>query len=86
MLLADAAGRTGIPAADLVPVRADEVIWNDGSLGCPRPGEIYTQALINGYWVIMRAEDQTLDYRAAATGYFVLCENAFPGSAGNPSD
>lgn len=85
MILDDAAGRTGVPADDLVPVRADQIVWNDGSLGCPRPGEVYTEALVRGYWVILRAGDQTLDYRAADTGYFVFCDNAFPGSGGNPT-
>jgi len=84
-ILSDAAERSGVPKADLVPVRAEQALWNDGSLGCPRPGESYTQALVNGYWVILRAGDQILDYRAAETGYFVFCENAFPGSGGNPT-
>ena len=39
----------------LVIVRAEPVVWNDGSLGCPEPGMMYTQALLNGYWVIIDA-------------------------------
>jgi hypothetical protein len=30
-------------------------VWNDGSLGCPEPGMMYTQALVNGYWLIIEA-------------------------------
>ena len=84
-ILSDAAERSGVPKDDLVPVRAEQALWNDGSLGCPRPGDSYTQALVPGYWVILRAGEQILDYHAAETGYFVFCENAFPGSGQNPT-
>ena len=35
--------------------RAESVVWNDGSLGCPEPGMAYTQALVKGYWVVVEA-------------------------------
>jgi hypothetical protein len=82
-ILADAASRMSVPTGDLVPVKADEIVWNDGSLGCPKPGESYTQALVNGYWVIVVAGDRPLDYRASGSGFFFLC--LFPGSGGDPT-
>jgi hypothetical protein len=33
----------------------------------------YTQALVRGYRVILRAGGQTFDYHATANGHFVLC-------------
>jgi hypothetical protein len=29
-------------------VRAESAVWNDESLGCPEPGMMYSQSLING--------------------------------------
>lgn len=71
---ADLEQRTGVARADFEYVRAEAVMWNDGSLGCPQPGMAYTQALVPGYWIVIRAGGAEFDYRAAESGYFVLCE------------
>jgi hypothetical protein len=73
-VLADAATRTGVAVADLVVAEAWRKVWSDGSLGCPRPGEYYTQALVPGWHVLVRAGPETLDYRLTERGYFALCE------------
>lgn len=70
----DAAARLGVDAARVEVVRAEAVTWNDGSLGCPQPDVVYTQALEPGYWVVLQAGGQKLDYRARASGYFFICE------------
>ena len=44
-------------------VQATATTWNDGSLGCPERGVMYTQALVDGYHVIVEANGQKLDYR-----------------------
>lgn len=61
-------------------IRAEAIIWSDGSLGCPQPGEVYTQATVPGYWIVLEANGRTYDYRAAENGAFILCENAQPPS------
>lgn len=71
---ADLEQRTGVVRAAFEYVRAEAVTWNDGSLGCPQPGLAYTQALVPGYWVVIRAAGAEYDYRAADSGYFILCE------------
>jgi hypothetical protein len=78
-ILADAGSRIAAEAAFTV-VRAQAVTWSDGSLGCPEPGMSYTQALVEGYWVVLDAGGKTLDYRASASGAFKLC----PDSLGVP--
>ena len=40
--------------ADLKVLSAEAVTWSDGSLGCPEPGMMYTQALVPGYRVQIR--------------------------------
>jgi hypothetical protein len=81
---ADAAARAGQQGGTIRVIRAQPTTWNDGSLGCPRPGEFYTQALVDGYWIVLEVGGQTYDYRAAARGAgFRLCEEpgASPGGA-----
>ena len=73
-ILKDLAERTGAAPEKISVLQAQAIVWNDGSLGCPQPGIMYTQALVNGYWVILEVGEQKFDYRTAGTGYFTLCE------------
>ena len=62
-------------APDAVEVReAAAVVWNDGALGCPRPDQVYTQALEPGYRIVLEYGDHRYDYRATERGYLFLCE------------
>ncbi len=84
-VLADAAQRSGVAAGAIVVVRAQAIEWNDGSLGCPQPGQFYTQAIVPGYWVVADAGGRTLDYRLDDRGFFRLCEGpALPPPTGTP--
>ena len=69
----DAASRLGLSQDAIFVDSAKRVMWRDGSLGCPEPGALYTQALVRGWRVILRAGNQTLDYHAAANGHLILC-------------
>ena len=73
-IVADAASRSGVDASSITVVRGESVTWSDGSLGCPKPGMNYTQALVPGYWVVLDAAGTDYDYRATTRGYFLLCE------------
>lgn len=79
-IMADLSARTGVAPAAMAVVRAESVVWGDGSLGCPEPGMMYTQALVDGYWVVLKVNAREYDYRASQTGYFRLCE----GKGGGP--
>src|SRR5262245_10943207 len=79
-ILMEAAKLTNVSPQELVIARAEAVVWNDGSLGCPEPGMQYTQALINGYWVVIKAAAQTYDFRVDRGGSFRLC----PEGRGRP--
>ena len=80
-LKTDLIERTGTTLDEIKVLQAQVMIWSDGSLGCPQPGVLYTQALVNGYWVILEVGDQLYDYRLADTGYFFLCQSEFPAAA-----
>jgi hypothetical protein len=78
-VLADAAKRTGAAAAAIQVVQATATTWNDGSLGCPERGVMYTQALVDGYHVIIEANGQKLDYRIPLDGGFRVCKGPLGG-------
>lgn len=66
--------RTGVTEQALRLIRDQAVTWSDGSLGCPRPGEVYPQVLVPGYWIVFVLGDREFDYRADGSGRFRLCE------------
>jgi hypothetical protein len=78
-VLANAAERTDVNAADITVTRAEAVTWNDGSLGCPEPGMVYTQALVDGYHIVLDAEGETLDYRVGSGSDIRICESPIEG-------
>jgi hypothetical protein len=64
--LADASERSGIPAEAIAVASALVVTWSDGSLGCPQPGMMYTQALVPGYLLILEVDGERVAYHGAA--------------------
>ena len=81
-ILNEAAALAKVSREQLVIVRAQSVIWSDGSFGCTEPGMMYTQILVNGYWVVIEAEGQKYDFRVGSGGSFRLCP---PGRGQPPS-
>ena len=81
---ADAARRAGLPGEPFVVVSAEPVTWSDGSLGCPQPGVMYTQALVPGFRIHLRGAGRDWLYHASQRGQPFLCERgAQPGLPGN---
>jgi hypothetical protein len=74
-IVADAAARLGVDPSVVTIVSAHAETFSDGSLGCPQPGMMYTQALVDGYQVVVEANGTQLDYRGSGPGQFRLCEN-----------
>ncbi len=74
--IAEAAAVAGVAADQVSLTRADRVTWSDGSLGCPEPGMMYTQALVDGFWVVITAAGETYDIHASDSGHFVVCPPA----------
>ena len=74
-IVADAAARLSVAPAAISIVSAQAETFSDGSLGCPEMGVMYTQALVDGYHVIVTADGTQLDYRGSAPGQFRLCKN-----------
>jgi hypothetical protein len=67
-VVADAAKRLRVAESAIVLVRAERLMWNDGSLGCVEPGVMYTQNLVPGYLIIAKASDGEYEYHTDARG------------------
>ena len=59
---ADASRRTGAAPGDVRIARIEAREWPDRSLGCPRPGMGYAQAITPGYLIVAEAAGQQLEY------------------------
>lgn len=72
----DAAHRSTTARSDIKVTSAEPVTWRDGSLGCPRPGMVYTQALVPGFRIVLQAGEQVLNYHSSSRGRPVFCPAA----------
>ncbi|MGA7272705.1 MAG: hypothetical protein WB239_16645 [Acidimicrobiia bacterium] len=72
--LADLSQRLGVPEEEIVVGSFSRVTWSDGSLGCPQPGQVYTQALVEGSRVVLVHGADTYDYHAGSDDEPFLCE------------
>ncbi len=73
LALADTARRRQLTPSTLQVALAEAVTWPDGSLGCPQPGMLYTQALVPGYRIRILAGNETLEYHASQRGQPAYC-------------
>lgn len=69
----DLSSRTGTAAGDIATVRAQKVTWADGAMGCPEDGMMYTQALVEGYFILLRASGEDNAYHAGRDGQPFHC-------------
>lgn len=72
--VADLARRLEVAEDDITVAGVEEVTWNDGSLGCAEKGMMYTQALVDGSRIMLRAGDRTYEYHAGGRRAPFLCE------------
>jgi hypothetical protein len=72
-VVADAAQRLGVPESSVVLTNAEQLTWNDGSLGCPQPGRSYPQVLVPGYRVVARTKGGEITYHTDTRGTAVAC-------------
>jgi hypothetical protein len=72
---ADLSKRLGIDPAQVTVVSSEEVTWSDGSLGCPEPDMLYTQALVPGNRTILEVGGTQYNYHSGAGRAPFLCEH-----------
>lgn len=66
--------RAGIPAERLQVRSALPRTWPDGCLGLPNPDELCTQALVEGWEIVLTDNGKTWTYRTDSTGRVVRPE------------
>ena len=83
--IADLAERRGVDVADVTVAGWAQVTWSDGSLGCPQPDMMYTQALVPGEQLVLRIDDDLFSYHSAVGKSFSYCASPLPPAQGGPS-
>ncbi|WP_288088925.1 hypothetical protein [Roseiflexus sp.] len=78
----DLAQLLGIDASAIEVVEVDAVTWPDTSLGCPKPGMMYPQVLVDGVLVQLRANGQIYRYHGDGQRRLFLCD-ALAGPLGD---
>jgi hypothetical protein len=76
--IADLAARQGVDPSAVTTVSVEEVTWRDGSIGCPRPGLNYTQALVPGIRVVLELDGRRYEYHAGGGRSIFLCDTPQP--------
>jgi len=71
----DLAGRLGVPSGEITVAKETSVTWRNGSLGCPKEGMMYTQALVEGSLIVLRVDGTNYQYHSAKGRAPFLCEN-----------
>ena len=72
--VADLAAHLGVEADAVVVVSHEDVTWPDGSLGCPRPGMSYTQALVPGTRLVLEVDGREYAYHSGRDTPLVRCD------------
>jgi hypothetical protein len=79
--IADLSRDTGVDPDAIQVVVNERVTWRDGSLGCPEPGMMYTQALVEGYRIVLRAEGEEVAYHGSTGKPPFRCDHPAPNGA-----
>ena len=69
-----AAAHLSVSAADLRVDQIDARQWGDSSLGCPKPGIMYSQIVTPGFLIVISGPGKQLEYHTDARGQVVLCQ------------
>ncbi|HRN70958.1 MAG TPA: hypothetical protein PLS49_07305 [Candidatus Woesebacteria bacterium] len=64
----------GITPAMVIVKDVSAQDFNDASLGCPKPEEMYAQVITPGYQVLLEVQGTEYDYRLTDQDNVILCE------------
>jgi hypothetical protein len=77
--LTDAATHLGVSKDQLRVEQVEAKEWPDSSLGCPQPGQLYSQIVTPGYLIIISSSApgaSQLEYHADARSRVTLCHQS----------
>ena len=78
LAIADAVERRDVTRDEVEVLVTELVTWPDGSLGCPEPDRMYTQALVDGFRIVLGVDGEELAYHGANGDEPFLCEEPEP--------
>ncbi len=70
----DLAASLGVDRSTVEIVSVEDVTWRDGSRGCAKPGDSYTQALIDGSRITLGVGGRTYEYHSGGSRPPALCD------------
>lgn len=76
--IADLAQRVGVGEQQVTVVSREEVTWPDGSVGCPKPGMMYTQVLVDGSRLVLEVDGKRYHYHAKGSHPYFHCAKPAP--------
>src|SRR5438552_6419220 len=71
--LRDAVTHLGVAASDLSVQQVEAREWGDSSLGCPQPGNLYSQIVTPGFLIVINSRGKQLEYHSDTRARVVLC-------------
>lgn len=71
--LQDAAAHLSVSRDQLKVSQVASQQWNDASLGCPQPGQLYSQIVTPGFVVMITSGSHQLEYHTDTRGRVTLC-------------
>jgi hypothetical protein len=69
----DLGNRSGVAADSIKVIEARNVTWRNGALGCPEEGMMYTQALVEGFYILLDDGRAEYAYHAGRDGQPFHC-------------
>jgi hypothetical protein len=71
-----AATHLGVGRDQLSVERVEAHQWPDSSLGCPQPGQLYSQIVTPGYLIVIAAGNKRLEYHTDNRAGVTLCKES----------
>jgi hypothetical protein len=75
-VVADAAAHLGISPDQIQVQQVESRQWPDSSLGCPQPGQMYSQIVTPGYLIVISGAGKRLEYHTNTRSEVVLCQES----------
>ncbi len=72
---------TGLPADKITLVSTEAVTWSDGCLGVQREGMMCTQALVEGFKIVLQADGREYEFHTNQTGSAVVLATGKPSAS-----
>ena len=72
--VADLATRLKIDASKISTLSAQAMSWPDGSIGCPQPGMVYTQVMVDGALIHLSVNGTAYSYHSGGSRAPFLCQ------------